>query len=244
MELLSFTIAAGETKRFEIAGRYLEIIDSATQLDVYLTGVDGGRVSEMKNALSGFYVSNQFTAFEVKSAAAQTVQLMFTDGTGGSRRQPGIVSVVDGERQKVLQGVCMRGVGQQAGAAGAPIVQLFNPAASGKNLFVQEIRAGALNADAWGVKTTSTQLPLAFAGGAQNVDRSGPAPVGLMRGDSAGTAEASLFFYTSGYMQASSDVLIVLPRPILVRPGFGIDFYVNSAANTIRANFEWEEWPT
>ncbi len=96
MELLQFTISAGETKRFEVAGRYLEIIEAADRLNIDFNGPDGNRVHSMRGALSGFYSEEPFQAFEVGNpSATQTVKLMITDRRGGSRRQPGVVRVVD-----------------------------------------------------------------------------------------------------------------------------------------------------
>jgi hypothetical protein len=97
MELLQFTIAAGETKRFERAGRYLEIIDASGRLNVDLSAAHGGRAASMLNALSGFFVEELHAAFEVSNpeAYSQAVMLMISADKGGSRRQPGIVRVVD-----------------------------------------------------------------------------------------------------------------------------------------------------
>jgi hypothetical protein len=96
VELLQFNIAAGETKRYEVAGRYLEIIEAADRLNIEFNGPDGNRVHSMRGALSGFYSEEPFGAFEVTNpGAAQTVTLMITDRRGGSRRQPGNVRIVD-----------------------------------------------------------------------------------------------------------------------------------------------------
>lgn len=95
MELLSITIAAGETKRFERAGRYIEIFDASGLVDLYLSDANGGRVDYAKGAQSGIFLEASFAAFELASATAQTVLLLVAEGRGGSRRQPGIVRVVD-----------------------------------------------------------------------------------------------------------------------------------------------------
>jgi hypothetical protein len=239
MELLSFTLAAGETKRWERAGRYVEVIDATSAFSIYLTDANGGRVDYAINALSGIYLEGAYSAIEMTSATAQTVTLLVTDGRGGSRRQPGIVQVVDGERQKVVSGVAFRGVGAATGSSAC--VEVWNPVGSGKNLFIDEVRAGALNADSWGIQTSDFQL--ATAGNTpSNLDRSGAASVALMRTGDASTM-TSVKGMGAGYIQASADTVFQLRRPIMVRPGFGCGFYLNGAANTVRATFEWEEWP-
>lgn len=95
MELVSFTFAAGETKRFERAGRYLEIIDATAAVNISLTDESGGAVDYATGALSGLYMEGAFSAITIYSATAQTVELLITDGRGGSRRQPGNVRIID-----------------------------------------------------------------------------------------------------------------------------------------------------
>ena len=240
MEILSFNIPAGETKVFERGGTYLEVIDAPGSLNIELQAADGSQADEMRGALSGFYSGEAFASLQISNPEtyAQTVRLMVSSRSGGSRRQPGTVQVVDGERNKVLTGVCFRGVSQVIGNQAA--IELWNPAGSGKNLFVQAIRAGAASADSWGVQTTDLQF--ATAGSTpSNLDRSGPAAVALMRTGDASTA-TNPRGHGAGYLAASTDVVIMFQRPLLVRPGFGALVYVNSAANTLRATFEWEEW--
>lgn len=106
MELLTFTIAAGETKQFRKAGRYFELIDAPGELNVTFDDASGGRVDDMLGALSGFYAEGEFASFAITNpgAAAQSVKLMLTGGRGGSRRQPGNVRVIDQSADKTLAG--------------------------------------------------------------------------------------------------------------------------------------------
>lgn len=101
-ELLTLPMAAGETKRLERAGRYIEVIDAAAAFDLYLSDANGGRTEYVKGALSGLYLQGAFGAIELYSPTAQTVLLLVTDGTGGTRRQPGVVRVVDQGAEKTL----------------------------------------------------------------------------------------------------------------------------------------------
>lgn len=104
MELITFTSGAGETKNFARAGRYLEIIDAAYAVTIKFTGTNGQQGPSMRDALSGFYSEDEFQGFEVTSATAQVITLMVTDGKGGSRRQPGVVRVIDESTSKTLAG--------------------------------------------------------------------------------------------------------------------------------------------
>ncbi|MBP6899525.1 MAG: hypothetical protein KBC73_05520 [Burkholderiaceae bacterium] len=93
MEILRFTIAAGETKRFERAGRYIELLEVPTTIDIALTGANGERGRGMRGAEAGMYASGAFSGFEVANptAAAQPLVIMITDGSGGSRKLPGLI---------------------------------------------------------------------------------------------------------------------------------------------------------
>lgn len=239
MENLRFSIGAGETKVFVKAGRYFEILDAAGAVTLAFYDESGNQHNDARNVLSGTYLSERYSSFDITSSITQEVEIFVSDGNAGTKRQPGVVSVVDGERQKVAAGVCFRATPSQAG--NAPTCQIYNPAGSGKNIYLQAVRAGALNADSWGVRTTTTQHAV-DQGNGKNLDVTAPDSVARVRCDNNPTPAAARFM-SSGYVSASSDVVIVFPRPILVRPGHGVDFYVNANPNTIRAAFEWEEWP-
>lgn len=97
MELITHTLAAGGTARFERAGRYFELIEAAGRVSVELTGPQGELSEDMTNALSGFYSEEPFAGLTISNpeSYAQTVRFMVSRGRGGSRRQPGNVTVID-----------------------------------------------------------------------------------------------------------------------------------------------------
>jgi hypothetical protein len=95
VELLTFSIAAGETKVFQRAGRYFEIIEASAPLNVELVAPDGAQGDDMRGAVSGMYSEGPFSHLEIGSGQAQTVTVMLSDGRGGSRRQPGSVRIID-----------------------------------------------------------------------------------------------------------------------------------------------------
>lgn len=152
MELLPITLAAGETKRFEKAGRYLEIIDATAAIDVFLYDSAGGRGDEARNALSGLYLEVPFAAMEIYSATAQTITLLLTDGRGGSRRQPGIVSVTN----KIGAGVTQKeGTGGPLLPTGMLAFEVVAPASNPRGLLV---RRAVVNATAGGGGTSEVRL--------------------------------------------------------------------------------------
>jgi hypothetical protein len=96
VEILTISLLANETKPFDKVGRYLEILDSAGAVSIWLYDRNGGRVDDMLAVQSGIFMDGtDFSRFEVFSPTAQTIRLMITDRRGGSRRQPGNVAIVD-----------------------------------------------------------------------------------------------------------------------------------------------------
>jgi hypothetical protein len=133
MEILQFTIAAGETKRFEKSGRYIEILDSTYPIDLYLSDASGGRVDYGRGIYSGTFLAGFFQAFELYSATAQTLQLLLTEGTGGTRRQPGIVRVVD----EITDSLTVVNFAPSLAAAGYAATPLLAPASNTKGAIVR-----------------------------------------------------------------------------------------------------------
>jgi hypothetical protein len=241
MENLRFTIAAGETKTFERGGRYLEIIDAAGPLSIILSDQNGGRADAAKDVLSGTYMGTAFAKFEVYSATAQTVELFITDTTGGTKRQPGVVRIIDGEREKVSGGTAFRMIAQTTtGAAGTAMLQAFNPAGSGRNVYINGVSIGSSAADNYSVFTTTTQNTN-FAANSRSLDVTGADGVTTYRFDNSGQVMAGVRLITSGFLQASAERELRFTRPVLLRPGYGLTVQAATLATTLRATWDLEE---
>lgn len=104
-EFLTITLAANETKPFQKAGRYLEIIaDGGGTINLTFYGSNGAVASNWLNCQSGTFLEDPWGSFSVtnNSASAQSITLLLMDsGRGGSRRQPGVVSVTNKISSKV-----------------------------------------------------------------------------------------------------------------------------------------------
>lgn len=118
LEVLPITFAAGETKEFRMAGRYVEILDATSAIDMLFADENGGQVGDARNVVSGLFVIAGFSSFQVKSTLAQTVTLLITDGQGGSRRQPGNVRIIDSNVDKTLALKQFFGSGSTAASPG------------------------------------------------------------------------------------------------------------------------------
>ena len=251
MELISFVIAAGETKRFERAGRYLEIIDATSALDVYLSDADGARGDTARGALSGLYMEGAYSAFELTSAAAQSVTLLLTEGRGGSRRQPGNVRVIDNAADKTDAGLQFIGSTTLA-AAGAGVYSMVGIKAGARRVSLRRISVSSSIAGLmqWGHATGDpTTAYNATAGGAFN-KRAGQA-VSLAQRWTATSASSPVALgelpgrqiYSSINVPANTEAQLIGPgdAPIIIPAGahFFVHGYV--ANRDVSAVLDYEE---
>lgn len=163
MELLTFNIAQNETKRFERAGRYFEIIDALRALTVEFTGPNGEQGDDMRNALSGFYYEGNYSGFEISSVTAQSITVMVSDGRGGSRRQPGNVRVIDQSTDKTAIGG-LQFYESNASAANAGAVSVVSIFGNGRTISIQSLLISSTTAGIVGVgyfQNTGTSTPIA-----------------------------------------------------------------------------------
>lgn len=249
MELLKFNIAANETKVFEKAGRYLEIIDSTGEVTIDLYDRNGGNTDDATGALSGLYLEGEFSAITVKSATAQTITLLITDGRGGSRRQPGNVRVIDQSADKTLAGNQFWGIVNRGATAGAvSLAGIRNTGSKSvyiKRMTVLSSTAGGINI--WSCTGAPTVSPANNAGAGVNKSIGQAASTaGAMRGDAAaGVPTAGELPGVSGVgavmLAAGVTVEILLTTPIRLAPGFGICVSGGVVNRDISTVYDFEE---
>lgn len=243
-QIYDFTLAAavGATQRLDVVG-VAALIRSATGGAVEIT-TDTGRKYRC-DAGQGFTLKGgefKFVTLRNLQAVANVGLIYLGDDEYEDRTITGTVNTVDGERLKVIQGVCFRGIASVAGGgAGGPIAQVWNTSTT-KNVYVGAVRIGASAADSWSLYSSTTQAPTLIGTGA-NLDRTAAASLATMRSGNDGTAYGGVQNLAIGYIGASSDLLTLLPKPVLLRPGAGLIVQATSLATNLRATFEWEEWP-
>jgi len=251
MELLTISLAANETKQFRKAGSYIEIIDSASAISINLWSVSGGQTDGIKGGLSGLYMTADFGAFDVVNGpSAQTVTLMVCDAgeSGGSRRQPGNVRVIDQSADQTMalsQFVAMNSVQD---AAKGVIVGLW---AQTKQMVIRSIQFGS-NATTGIALVTGTGRPV-------NGQGTAPVPANKMIGSPAAssalpvsgtmagghpTVSADLpGVSTIGYFSAQANILyrLELKTPLIVPAGRFFGFSTAAANTSVNFIAEIEE---
>jgi hypothetical protein len=247
MELLQFNIAAGETKRFEMRGRYLEIIDASGQLSVEFTGPNGEQSNDMRNALAGFYSEEPFAGFEVFSATAQNVVLMLTDGRGGSRRLAvtGSVNVADADIARTLGNQVGLACYKVQAAVNQPAFQLWNPAASGQVIYVEGLEyqcsaAGSplINIHTSALATALGTAPVAALRAAENLSAFGFDTRQQTSGAVPGTFMAQLASVAANVLYTRR-----FKRPWRIQPGQGFIISGPSAAATMEGTIDFAFQP-
>lgn len=219
LEIVPFTFSAGETKRYERAGRYVEVIEATYPLDVILYDANGGAVDFARNVEAGIYSERPFAAVEIKSTAAQTVKVLVTDGRAGSRRQPGVVQVVDGGRARTMANQAFLGyIGIGVTASGAALL-LLNPVGSGKRCIVRALRVTSSVAGIVGLGFHNAALAAGPFDPANKNAGSAASSTKLYRED---RAAAPAVTFESVQVAANQLLQIALQEPIVLDPGEGL----------------------
>ncbi len=149
-EFMTVTLAANETETFRKGGAYIEVIESAFPVDIAFSDSNGGSTSAIKGALSGFFLGVEYGAFTVKNGAIpQVIQILVLDPgeSGGSRRQPGNVRIIDSSADKTAAGLQFLGSGSSAAVVGQGSmigVQAVGKTVSLKNIVLSSSVAGTV----------------------------------------------------------------------------------------------------
>lgn len=154
----------------------------------------------------------------------------------------GDVNVIDGGLSRALSGLAFIGTDVcSAAAAQYPHVQLWNPAESGKNVYVpafsvsvavaQVVNVGSLTT---GITTTAADFGPKLFGAA--------AGVASVRSQSIGTIVITKKI-NGMFIAANGSYDFQLREPIVLGPGVGLVLVGGTVNTTITGNFEWFELP-
>lgn len=246
IEIIGGAFAAGETKTFQINGEYLELLEAQYPCDVMLMDRSGAQLSIMRNSEVSFFSkpSGGFQSIQVTSAQAQVIKFFVGSGDAGTRRTSGVVQIVDGEKARTLAGGMFAGAGAFPASAGNyTLIQLWNPAGTGRNVILSQISFSANASTAVDVYGTPT-----IAASDVSADRLANKLIGSGRGAAQVRAESNtnpfVFPYGiaySGFVTASGMVYWTPRGGLVIRPGFGLNVRAAAAGIQISANFEWQE---
>lgn len=242
IEVMSAVFAAGETKTYNIPAEYFEVLEALYPFDVLLMQRDGTQLSTIKSAEASYFTRpGRFETFTITSANAQTIRWFLGSGDAGTRRLSGVVQVVDGARSRTVAGAAFLGNAFSAAAAAQfPHCQVFNPAASGKNVIVSgwEISSPTTGAIQYGIIAAQLTTNL---GGALSKLAGGAVSAALM---TTQTPAANLLvapYLGSSQITASVPLSKTLKEPVVLRPGYGLTVQHQTAATSLGFNPEFTE---
>lgn len=132
MRTVSVTLAAGESKPFNLLGNYFQLLETVAGVDVSFVR-HASIFSTAENMEFGFFSkpSGGFDGLEIKSATAQTIKFVVGFGDGGYNRTTGSVSII-GQQASFAQSL------NTVGAVSAPLVAAR---ATRKTLLIQNRHA-------------------------------------------------------------------------------------------------------
>lgn len=252
ISIFTLTLAANESREVAISGEYFELRNAVYPVAlIELMDRSGGVVSRLDNPEQSDYVrpGRYETVRITNGATAQTIKHFYGSGDAGSRRTSGqvqvvgtvsttgLVEVVDGGRSRVLAGVGFSGVAAQTALAGNySYAQLFNPVASGKNMFIEQIAAqtGGAAGMIIGFQNAVTGALTGLV--PQNKKAGGAVGVGKFYAGTSAAAIAGIYALLNGNIWT-------LKEPLLLPPGYSCFLRGNIVNQDVQAAFEFFEEP-
>ncbi|WP_059411689.1 hypothetical protein [Cupriavidus basilensis] len=234
-------IPAGGAQNIDVAGdrvQFLSATDPFAQIEIRPNYAQGN--ISLKPG-QGFKFSEQVTRWVVfnRSNLPLSGYLLIGSGDFFDQRIAGTVDVIDGGKARTMGGVAMMGYGYGVATVGQfSHIQLWNPAGSGKNLFVEQLSFFSTGtvANGVGVKPSSTPL-VNFYSNPQSKRLNAQASTAEIRN------QANAAFLGGIFMGVLDKVnrLMRPAEPIMVSPGAGLMVIGSVPNEDLGAAFEFFE---
>jgi hypothetical protein len=231
---------ANGAQQIDVAGTYFKYAKGAGPIRVQIDG--GGYVDLLPGqGMEGL----KFTRLMVKdtSGATNNGALVAGDGRFIDARITGSVEVIDGGKNRTNADLACMGYAYSGPVAGQYThIQLFNPAGSGKNLYVGQIgffSTGTVN-NGITIGQYNTALPNLVRQGARK--RLG-ATASIAQVNSTNNAAQLLLAASPMAALAKNLPSLKFIEPIEIQPGFGLIVINATTAEDLGATFEYFEEP-
>lgn len=243
MQVLKFALDPNEVRNFAIAGGRFEVLDASAAFDVDVYDAHGGIVATLRGAEAGWYFNKRFGAIAVRNqGTAQNIELFIADSDGGTKQQPGVVSVVDRSLQSALAGRMWRANTDLAGGfPQSPFQMLRMPAASQSIAVVRSLR----------IRSAAAQVTLfqyqpgwepALVGNVPTLPNLVGAPANQANlqhlagytGNFGNTSVAQPFF-------GPLDLDICIAGPLVIRPGCSLGLLCGTNVESLAVTAQFEE---
>lgn len=237
MRVLSQTLSAGQTWSMSIQGDYFRLHNALYPVDV--TFFDNQPVDQISGMLAGLWtrITGGYRRIDIVSATAQTVTIIVGHGEAGADRIMGEVSVISGEKARVIAGTayCASAwitatVGQYAH------VQLWNPAASAQRVIITKVRMSSQYAGYVSLRSHSAALGSLYDNPKNKLVGAGAA-LQEMRIAANASIQGSLMQLAIRTVNTLTP--IDLDEPIIVAPGYGLHIADGTVNQDLAAIFEY-----
>ncbi|WP_284454402.1 hypothetical protein [Cupriavidus campinensis] len=235
-------IGVGQAQAIDVAGDRVHFINATDPFAVIELRPNFSQGNIVLKPGQGYRFGEQVQRWVVynRGNLPLTGSLMIGTGDFFDQRISGTVDVIDGGKARTLGGTAMMGYGYDTGVAGQLMhVQLWNPAGSAKNFYVEQIQMLVVTggvAQGVGIRSYATALST-LGSNAQSKNLGGAASVGEIRTQKNAAAFGTA---TMGVLDKTTKVLRVA-EPILVRPGNGLTLFNAVAGEDLGAAFEFYE---
>lgn len=249
IQIFSIALAANEAREVAVTGEYFELRNAMYPVVlVELLDRSGSVISRLENPeQSDFVKPGRYETIRITNGAtAQTVKHFYGSGDAGSRRTSGLVridgtsnvSVVDGGRLRSLAGNSYAGGAYSNAVVGQySEVQLWNPAASGKNVFLTQINfSSSANSAIFLLTSMAAQTNQRAV---SNKILTGAAGVAQLRWGSTPTYLGTEFSYS--HVSAFQQNTLKFSDPFIIPPNRGLTVNGSNLDNLIGASFEFFE---
>lgn len=229
-KIYPLTLAAGASFTLQATGDYFKVLRASGPVEV--RGNTFGSLGELQAGQGLDRTPFQALTLRDVSGASNTLRIVVAGEDFVDDRISGEVSVIDGSKARTLAGAVFGFRGRLTSSAGNySQVQLWNPAGSGKRLIVSSYHANTSGANGTVLTMGTAALPTAFSAVPGSKLAGGPASVGQQRWEQSAAFAASSATIT----QIISNAQQSDPEPIVVLPGYGLNFATSDLAADLLA---------
>lgn len=235
-----FNVQANQSQHIDVAGTFIKYKNGTGQIRVRLNG--GGYIDLLPGqGVNGVAFNNIDVQDRTGLANAGTILAGVYDFRDD--RITGTVDVVDGGKARTNSDSAGIGYAYVAAVAGQiPHVQVFNPASSGKNIYIEQISFFSTGGVAYGVGLRRLDTPLSTLYGNGVRKRIGaPSSVAAFRTQS----DANVLGAIGNWLMTLDKglKLFKFTEPLELQPGIGVVLVNTATGEDLGATIEYFEEP-
>jgi hypothetical protein len=250
LQQYDFNAPANQSFRINAAGRYIKYAsgnNGGGDVSIVATPMGQGanqvvlvpgQALTLPQSVPGWVLSNS------AGGATITGKVVIGDGKIDDPTINGTVQVVDGGKQRTMSGSAMMGYAWQAATAGnVSLVQLWNPANSGKNAFLEQLTIFSQGTLAQGIAVRGANAALATFYVNAQAKRIGGAQSTLLLNVGLSASLTGVGFEPTMAIFDKTTKVLRPAEPIQIPPGYGLIIGGGLQNEDLGVGFEYFEEP-